>query len=79
MTTTATTTTTRRRQPTFNLDDIPRTNLSELARRTGYPLRTIQRWKTTGIPLYSADQLACRLGLHPACIWTNWFNPPTHP
>ena len=66
--------TARHRQPTFSLDDVNRTNLSELSRRTGYPLRTIQRWKTTGIPLHSADRLACRLGLHPASIWPHWFN-----
>lgn len=68
------TTTTRHQQATFSLDDVPRTNLSELSRRSGYPLRTIQRWKTTGIPLHSADRLACRLGLHPATIWPTWFD-----
>ena len=67
------TSTTQHRQPTFSLDDVKRINLSELSRRTGYPLRTIQRWKTTGIPLHSADRLACRLGLHPATIWPRWF------
>ena len=67
------TSTTQHRQPTFSLDDVKRINLSELSRRTGYPLRTIQRWKTTGIPLHSADRLACRLGLHPATIWPHWF------
>jgi lambda repressor-like predicted transcriptional regulator len=71
-----TTDTTRQRQATFSLDAIPRRNLSELARRTGYTVRTIQRWNTTGIPLHSADQLACRLGLHPANIWPTWYHQP---
>ena len=67
-------TTTRHRQPRFSLDEIERINLSELARRSGYPLRTIQRWKTSGIPRYSADRLACRLGLHPGSIWPSWWD-----
>ena len=66
-------TTTRHRQPRFSLDSIERTNLSELSRRSGYPLRTIVRWKTGGIPLYSADTLACRLGMHPSSIWPTWW------
>jgi lambda repressor-like predicted transcriptional regulator len=57
----------------FPLAAITGCNNSELARRTGFALRTIQRWTTTGIPLYSADRLAIRLGVHPATIWTNWF------
>jgi hypothetical protein len=48
-------------------------NLSDLARVSGYPLRTINRWKTSGIPRYSADRLAIRLGLHPANIWITWY------
>ena len=70
------TTTTRHCQPTFSLDNVHRTNLSELSRRSGYPLRTIQRWKTSGIPLHSADRLACRLGLHPGNIWATWWDTP---
>ena len=34
-------TTTRHQQRRFPLDDITCTNLSELSRRSGYPLRTI--------------------------------------
>ena len=60
-------------KPRFPLNAIRVLNNSELARRTGYALRTIQRWNTTGIPLYSADRLAIRLGVHPSNIWSNWF------
>ena len=66
------TTTTRHRQSRFPLDQVTCTNLCDLARRSGYPVRTIQRWKTTGIPYYSADKLAIKLGLHPANIWPQW-------
>ena len=65
-------TTTRERQPRFPLDHLSYNNLCELSRRSGYPLRTIQRWKASGIPLYSADQLAIQLGVHPATIWPQW-------
>ena len=58
----------------FPLNEVNYSNLSELSRRCGYPLRTIQRWKTGGIPRHSADQLAIRLGLHPANIWLTWYN-----
>ena len=58
--------------PRFPLDHVSCHNLCDLSRRSGYPLRTIQRWKTNGIPLYSADRLAIRLGVHPANIWPQW-------
>ena len=61
----------------FPLADVPARNLSDLSRRTGYPLRTIQRWRLNGIPYWSADRVAIRLGIHPALIWTNWYAAPT--
>lgn len=68
------TATTKPRQPRFPLDQVDYANFCDLSRRSGYPLRTIQRWKTTGIPLYSADRLAIRLGTHPAIIWPQWID-----
>lgn len=62
----------------FPLAAITGYNNCELARRTGYPVRTIQRWTTTGIPYYSADRLAIRLGVHPAIIWPNWYTASYH-
>ena len=61
----------------FPLEAVPASNLSELSRRTGYPLRTIQRWRVDGIPYWSADRVAIRLGIHPALIWTDWYVTPT--
>ena len=61
----------------FPLVNIGASNLSELSRRTGYPLRTIQRWRVDGIPYTSADRVAVRLGIHPALIWTDWYLTPT--
>ncbi len=63
------TTTTR-----FPLADTGFTNMCHLSRVCGYPVRTLQRWKISGIPLYSADKLAIRLGRHPANIWRNWYS-----
>jgi hypothetical protein len=55
-------------KPRFPLTAIHGLNNSELAGRTGYALRTIQRWSTNGIPFYSADRLAIRLGVHPSTL-----------
>jgi lambda repressor-like predicted transcriptional regulator len=41
-------------------------------------LRTIQRWRVDGIPYWSADRVAIRLGIHPALIWTDWYATPTN-
>ena len=62
----------------FPLADVPARNLSDLSRRTGYPLRTIQRWRVHAIPYWSADRVAIRLGIHPALIWTDWYATPTN-
>ena len=61
-------------KPTFSLDDVGYRNMSQLARDSGFPLRTIQRWNRYGIPLGSADKLANRLGLHPGNIWLEWWD-----
>ena len=61
----------------FPLAAVPAANLSDLARRTGYPLRAIQRWRVAGIPYWSADRVAIRLGIHQALIWTDWYLTPT--
>ena len=57
----------------FDLNQLPITSVAELAARTGYSTRTIQRWKTHGVPLHAADAVAIRLGLHPAIVWTDWY------
>lgn len=36
---------------------------------------TIQQWRKQGIPIYQADEVACRIGLHPSHIWgEQWWN-----
>ena len=48
------------------------TEYLELAVRTGFPARTIHRWKHNGIPDRNADRAAVALGLHPMTIWPNY-------
>jgi hypothetical protein len=67
-----TTTTTRERQPRFPLDHVSCRNLCDLARRSGYPPTHHPTMEDQRHPLYSADQLAIRLGVHPANIWPQW-------
>ena len=44
----------------------------------GVSRTTICRWRNTPsqawISAYNADKYACKIGLHPANIWENWFN-----
>ena len=60
----------------FDLNQLPITSVAELAARTGYSTRSIQRWKISGVPLHAADAVAIHLGLHPAIVWTDWFRTP---
>lgn len=53
-------------------------SVSDLARRIGVPIRRAQDWSTNGIPLYRADDLAARLGYHPAELWPEWWTTPDY-
>lgn len=48
---------------------IDHADLEQLARALGCTDRTIDRWQTGGIPLYSADEAATAAGLHPMNVW----------
>lgn len=49
-------------------------SLSWFARCIGVQPRQVYRWRTEGgVPIYNADKAACRLGLHPALVWPEWF------
>lgn len=43
--------------------------LGELAEQVGVSHRSVVRWKRTGVPVNSADRVACQLGLNPTTIW----------
>lgn len=41
----------------------------------GVTTRTIQRWRHGALLTISqADRIACRLGLHPALLWSEWYS-----
>lgn len=50
----------------------PPTGITALAEATGRPTRTLQHWNLTGLDYYTADELACATGHHPADIWPGW-------
>ena len=44
-----------------------------VARRLALPRSTIYRWRREGgIPYYTADRIALRLGTHPVLIWPDY-------
>lgn len=47
----------------------------QLARDVGSAVRSVGRWRRRGgIPLWEADRLAIRVGLHPAVVWgADWW------
>ena len=40
----------------------------------GVTRRTIYRWRVNGVDVWAADRAACAAGLHPACVWADWFD-----
>lgn len=46
---------------------------SIVAKLCGVDRQTIHRWNTYGVPYYSADRAATALGIHPLCIWPDFY------
>lgn len=45
------------------------------ARHLDVAVQTIDRWRTNGIPWYTADHLAVKyFDRHPGAIWLDWWN-----
>ena len=55
-------------------------NLGHLSEMLGIPPthRQLNRWDATGLPYYTADRLAARLGLHPAGVWPDFHDTPDY-
>jgi hypothetical protein len=49
------------------------TGFRSVAKLTGQSVRCLVEWKSTGIPMFSGDKLAVRLGTHPGNIWNEWW------
>jgi hypothetical protein len=51
-----------------------RQGIAHAARLLPVTKRTIHRWKLAGhVPVWSADRLACAIGLHPSEIWGQFW------
>ncbi len=68
--------------PTYNAQNLlalyPKDkNNSFLADVFGVSRGTIIRWvnrpEEANLNIFKADRYACRIGMHPATIWTDWY------
>ena len=54
------------------------TDALSLAQIFGVSRATVGRWLNrpdeSKLSVYQADKYACKIGVHPATIWENWFN-----
>jgi hypothetical protein len=51
----------------------PDPSMRDVARLFGVDAHAPKRWANNGIPIWNADRLACRMGLHPTEIWGQAF------
>jgi lambda repressor-like predicted transcriptional regulator len=55
--------------------DLEHTGYRTIAKTIGMTTNTVFMWDKTGVPLWTADKLAVKLGAHPADIWPEeWWN-----
>lgn len=47
---------------------------AEISRRTGISRDAVKRYRTEGIPIFVADEIAIDLGVHPSRIWDRWWS-----
>jgi hypothetical protein len=47
----------------------------DVARRCGVKRSDVRRWLSEGLTWREADLLACRSGLHPRTLWSEWDMP----
>jgi hypothetical protein len=65
------------RQPRLSLEPLVARcggNVSELARAVRVGRTQLAHWRRDGVPIDSADRLACGLGRHPAEVWPEWYH-----
>lgn len=51
----------------------PATGYAELGALLGVSRTTLRRWRTDGLTLAQADELAVRLGFMPHEVWDRWY------
>ena len=58
----------------YGIDD----DATSLAQIFGVSRTTIWRWRNvpsrSWLSAFQADKYACRIGVHPANIWQDWYN-----
>ena len=54
------------------------TDALSLAQIFGVSRATVCRWRNrpneSALNIYQADKYACKIGVHPANIWKDWYN-----
>ena len=46
----------------------------QIAANAGINHRSLHLWRKNGISMIMADRVAIRLGVHPGCIWPQWWS-----
>jgi lambda repressor-like predicted transcriptional regulator len=69
----------RARQPRLSLEPLVEYygSVSTLARALGVERTQVAHWRSDGLPVDSADRIACSLGKHPAEVWPEWYTVVT--
>lgn len=63
----------RRWRPVSQQNMDASSTISKVVDVLGYDYRTVLIWADKGVRFLTADEVACKLGLHPASIWPEWF------
>jgi len=53
------------------------TTAAHLATMTGVSVRTVWRWRASGLTPLQADRAAVACGLHPGVVWPTWWQLPS--
>lgn len=47
---------------------------AEISRRVNLSRHTVKKYRAEGIPIFTADEIAVSLGVHPCRIWARWWS-----
>jgi hypothetical protein len=46
---------------------------AEISRHVNVSRESIKKYRTDGVPLFVADEIAVGLGVHPCRVWRRWW------
>lgn len=46
---------------------------AEISRHTGISRDSWKKYRVEGVPMFTADEVAVRLGVHPCRVWGSWW------